>query len=154
MELTDLLTRADLLVRHRAAGKRQLLDALARHAAERTGIPERAIVEVLLDRERLGTTGIGRGIAIPHGKLASLERMYGVLATLETPIPFDAIDDKPVDLVFMLLAPESAGADHLQALARISRALRDRSVCDRLRRADTPDAAMAVLASGAATHAA
>ncbi|MEE8293132.1 MAG: PTS sugar transporter subunit IIA, partial [Kiloniellales bacterium] len=127
---------------------------LARRAADITGQPERAIFEVLIERERLGTTGVGNGIAIPHGKLAGLERLYGLFARLETPIDFDAIDEQPVDLICLLLAPESAGADHLKALARVSRLLRDRSVCEKLRGSDNTDAIYALLSESATSHAA
>jgi PTS system nitrogen regulatory IIA component len=102
----------------------------------------------------LGTTGVGSGIAIPHGKLGKLEKLYGLFAKLDRPIDFEAIDDQPVDLVFLLLAPEAAGADHLKALARVSRLLRDRAVCEKLRGAETPDALYAVLTEQAASHAA
>ena len=146
MQLSDFVVPANILIQLVAAGKRQALEAIARHAARGTGLSERTVLEVLLERERLGTTGIGRGIAIPHGRPAGLERLYGLLATMEAPIAFDAVDDAPVDLIFMLLAPESAGTDHLKALARISRALRDRNVADSLRRANSPDAAIAILA--------
>jgi PTS system nitrogen regulatory IIA component len=97
---------------------------------------------------------VGNGIAIPHGKLAGLERLYGLFARLETPIDFDAIDEQPVDLICLLLAPESAGADHLKALARVSRLLRDRSVCEKLRGSDNTDAIYALLSESATSHAA
>lgn len=154
MEIADLLSPSSILINLQVASKRQMLDLLAQHAAGETGLPERTIFEVLLDRERLGTTGVGRGIAIPHGKLAGLERIYGLLATLASPIPYDAVDEQPVDLVFLLLAPESAGAEHLKALARISRLLRDRGVCERLRAAQTPAAALAVLTDVTTSNAA
>jgi PTS system nitrogen regulatory IIA component len=108
----------------------------------------------LLERERLGTTGVGNGIAIPHGKLPGLRQLYGLFARLETPIDFDAVDEQPVDLIFLLLAPEAAGADHLKALARVSRLLRDRAVCEKLRGADQADAMYALLTESAASHAA
>ena len=113
------------------------------------------IFDVLLERERLGTTGVGNGIAIPHGKLAGLKKLHGVFARLSTPIDFEAIDERPVDLIFLLLAPETAGADHLKALARVSRLLRDQAVCEKLRKTDTADALYILLTEGnAATHAA
>jgi PTS system nitrogen regulatory IIA component len=121
------------------------LQELAKRAAALTGLPERAIFDVLIERERLGTTGIGMGTAIPHGKLAGLDMLYGIFARLERPIPFDAIDDQPVDLIFLLLAPENAGADHLKALALVSRLLRDRQVCQKLRGTDRADALYALL---------
>ncbi len=138
----------------RVTSKKQALQELARRAAELTGQPERAIFEVLTERERLGTTGVGNGIAIPHGKLADLDRLYGLFARLETPIDFDAIDEQPVDLICVLLAPETAGADHLKALARVSRLLRDRGICDKLRGTDSAEAIRALLTESAASHAA
>ena len=110
-----------------------------------TGIPERTIYDVLIERERLGSTGIGRGIGIPHGRLPGLDTLSGIFARLDRPVPFDAIDDQPVDLIFLLLAPEGAGADHLKALARVSRLLRDRTVCEKLRGTDNADALYALL---------
>ena len=135
MEITDLLTSERVMSSLRAPSKKQALQELSRRAAEFTGLHERTIFDVLLERERLGTTGVGSGIAIPHGKLAELDGLLGVFARLEKPVDFDAVDEQPVDLIFLLLAPESAGADHLKALARISRLLRDRAVCEKLRAA-------------------
>ncbi len=135
MEITDLLTSERVVSSLRAPSKKQALQELSRRAAEFTGLHERTIFDVLLERERLGTTGVGSGIAIPHGKLAELDGLLGVFARLEKPVDFDAVDEQPVDLIFLLLAPESAGADHLKALARISRLLRDRAVCEKLRAA-------------------
>ena len=135
MEIADLLTSERVISSLRAPSKKQTLQELSRRAAEITGLHERSIFDILLERERLGTTGVGGGIAIPHGKLPDLEELFGVFARLEKPIDFDAVDEQPVDLIFLLLAPESAGADHLKALARISRLLRNRLVCERLRAA-------------------
>ena len=154
MEITDLLTPKSVIANLRAGSKRQLLQELARRAAAMTGIAERAVYDVLVERERLGTTGIGAGIAIPHGKLVGLPRLYGIFARLERPIDFEAIDDQPVDLVFLLLAPEGAGADHLKALARVSRLLRDRTTCAKLRGTDNADALYALLTDQTASHAA
>ena len=139
MEIRDLLQPEAVVAGLRAANKKQVLQELARHAAAVTRVNERKIFETVLERERLGTTGVGNGIAIPHGKLSELSRLYGVFARLERPIDFDAIDEQPVDLVFLLLAPDSAGADHLKALARVSRLLRDGSMCEKLRGAKTAD---------------
>jgi len=154
MEMGDLITLEGVIPNLRVAGKKQALQELARRAAALTGLEERAIYEVLFERERLGTTGVGNGIAIPHGKLAALTRLYGLFARLETPIDFEAIDEQPVDLIFLLLAPEQAGADHLKALARISRLLRDRSMCEKLRGSDTADALYALLTDSAESRAA
>ena len=145
MEVAELLPQDAVLANLKAGSKKQALQELSAHAADITGLHERQIFDVLLERERLGTTGVGQGIAIPHGKLRELERLYGVFARLETPIDFDAIDDEPVDLIFLLLAPESAGADHLKALARVSRLLRDQEFCRKLRGSVEPDALYALL---------
>jgi PTS system nitrogen regulatory IIA component len=154
MEIADLITPDSVVANLRVTSKKQALQELARRAAHITGQPERAIFDVLLERERLGTTGVGHGVAIPHGKLNSLRRLYGLFAKLETPIDFDSIDDQPVDLIFLLLAPDTAGADHLKALAKVSRLLRDRSTCEKLRGAETPEAVYALLTEAAASHAA
>lgn len=154
MEIADLLTPASVVANLRAANKRQALQELAKRAATLTSWHERAIFELLVERERLGTTGIGMGTAVPHGRLQGLPRLHGLFARLEKPIDFDAIDSQPVDLIFLLLTPDNAGADHLKALARISRLLRDRAMCDKLRGTDRADALYALLTDRAASHAA
>ena len=138
----------------RATSKKQALQDLARRAAQTSGQNERAIFDVLMERERLGTTGVGNGIAIPHGKLSSLDRLHGLFARLDHPIDFDAIDERPVDLIFLLLAPESAGADHLKALARVSRLLRDKTACEKLRGTEDQEALYALLVDTANSRAA
>jgi PTS system nitrogen regulatory IIA component len=145
MPLTDLVMPDAVIPTLRANGKKQVLQELAAKAAELTGQDERTVHEILLQRERLGSTGVGNGIAIPHGKLAKLDRLFGLFARLDHPIDFEALDGQPVDLVFLLLAPESAGADHLKALARIARLLRDSAVADRLRESRDAQAIYAVL---------
>jgi len=152
--MLDLLTPDAVLPSLRAGNKKQALQELSRKASELTGQHERAIFDVLLERERLGTTGVGHGIAIPHGKLPNLDRVHGLFARLERPIDFDAIDEQPVDLVFLLLAPERAGADHLKALARVSRLLRDQAICDKLRGSNSGDAIFALLTQKEANQAA
>lgn len=155
MEIADLIGPDAVVADLRATSKKQALQELAERAAKLTGLHERQIFDVLLERERLGTTGVGSGIAIPHGKLPGLKRLYGLFARLVTPIDFEAIDERPVDLVFLLLAPESAGADHLKALARVSRLLRDQAFCDKLRRTDKAEALYILLTEqSAASHAA
>jgi nitrogen PTS system EIIA component len=154
MEIADLLTPAGVIANLRAANKRQALQELAKRAAALSGKHERAVFDVLLERERLGTTGIGNGTAIPHGRMPDLPQLYAVFARLEKPIDFAAIDNQPVDLIFLLLTPDAAGADHLKALARISRLLRDKTVCDKLRGTDRADALYALLTDRAASHAA
>jgi PTS system nitrogen regulatory IIA component len=154
MEIDQLLRPGDVIAHLRAGNKKQALQELARRAAEATGQQERTIFEVLLERERLGTTGVGNGIAIPHGKLPGLDRLYALFARADQPIDFDAIDEQPVDLIFLLLAPQGAGADHLKALARVSRLLRDHAMCEKLRGTDGADAIYALLTHSAASHAA
>jgi PTS system nitrogen regulatory IIA component len=154
MDISDLILPESVVANLRVTSKKQALQELAKKAAELTGQPERALFEVLMERERLGTTGVGHGIGIPHGKLPELDRLYGLFARLETPIDFDAIDEHPVDLIFVLLAPETAGADHLKALARVSRLFRDRSVCEKLRGTDSAEAIYALLTQSQASHAA
>ncbi len=145
MEINDLLPPDGVTADLKVTSKKQALQDLAKRAAEVSGLQERAVFDVLMERERLGTTGVGNGIAIPHGKLPNLDRLYGFFARLGQPIDFQAIDERPVDLIFVLLAPESAGADHLKALARISRLLRDQGVCDKLRGTDNAEALFAIL---------
>lgn len=154
MEIADLLSPQGVIPNLRATSKKQALQELARRAAELTGMHERAVFDVLLERERLGTTGVGNGIAIPHGKLPTLDRLHGLFARLERPINFESIDEQPVDLIFLLLAPESAGADHLKALARVSRLLRDKGVCEKLRGTDTCEGLFALLTESPASRAA
>ena len=145
MEINDLLVTEGVVADLKATSKKQALQDLAKRAAKVSGLHERAIFDVLMERERLGTTGVGNGIAIPHGKLPNLDRLHGLFARLEQPIDFHAIDERPVDLIFVLLAPENAGADHLKALARISRLLRNNGICDKLRGTDNAEALFAIL---------
>ena len=154
MEISELLTPRSVVAQLRVTGKKQALQEIARRAAATTGINDRRIYDVLAERERLGTTGIGRGVAIPHGKLAELTRVYGLFARLDRPIAFESIDNQPVDLVFVLLAPLDAGAEHLKALAMVSRLLRDRTICEKLRGTDNPDALYALLTDRTESHAA
>lgn len=151
MELNDLLSLEGVVPTLKAQSKKQVLQELASKAAAITGLPEREIFDTLLHRERLGSTGIGDGIAIPHGKLVPLTRIVGVFARLDRPVDFDALDDEPVDLVFLLLAPEGAGADHLKALARIARVLRDGETAVKLRASRDPAALYALLTHPTAT---
>lgn len=143
--MNELITPRGIIANLKASSKKQALQELARRASELTGQNERAIFDVLLEREKLGTTGVGQGIAIPHGKLPSLDRVYGLFAKLERPIDYDAIDEQPVDLLFLLLAPERAGAEHLKALSRVSRLLRDPAMCQKLRGCSSADAIFALL---------
>ena len=153
-DLSDLIGRDAVLGSLKANSKKKVLQDLSVPAAKLTGLSERHIFETVLQRERLGSTGVGNGVAIPHGKLADIERLTGVFARLDRPVDFDAIDGQPVDLVFLLLAPEDAGADHLKALSRIARTLRDPERVERLRRTTDPDALVAVLSDPGRSQAA
>lgn len=154
MDINDLLTTECVVESLNVASKKQALQEIAKRAAVITGLDERRLFDVLLERERLGSTGVGHGIAIPHGKIAGLDRLHGLFARLEKPIDFESVDDQPVDLIFLLLAPEGAGADHLKALARVSRLLRDRATCDKLRGSDNADALYGLLTESQTSHAA
>jgi PTS system nitrogen regulatory IIA component len=155
MLLSDFISPDSVVSSLKAKTKKQLLQDLSARAARLTGLQERDIFDVLLQRERLGSTGLGHGIAIPHGKLAGLKRIVGIFARLAEPIEFDAVDGAPVDIVFLLLAPEGAGADHLKALARISRLLREGSAVEKLRASRDAAALYAVLTEDeASSHAA
>jgi PTS system nitrogen regulatory IIA component len=154
MDIAELITPQSVVASLRIANKRQLLQELARRAAPLVSLHDKTIFDTLLERERLGSTGIGSGTAVPHGRFANLPRIFGQFARLEKPIPFDSVDDQPVDLVFLLLTPDSAGADHLKALARVSRLFRDRAVCEKLRGTDRADALYALLTDRTASHAA
>ncbi len=133
MTLNDLVAPSAIVPALKVNNKKQVLQELAARAAEVTGQNERAILEILLQREKLGSTAVGNGVAIPHGKLPKLGRLFGLFARLERPVDFEALDAQPVDLVFLLLAPEAAGADHLKALARVARLLRDADIQRKLR---------------------
>ncbi|MSP20622.1 MAG: PTS IIA-like nitrogen-regulatory protein PtsN [Alphaproteobacteria bacterium] len=154
MDLSALLGPGNVVPALKATTKKQVFAEMAARAAKVTHLDERQVFDVVLERERLGTTGIGGGIAIPHGKIPGLDRLYGFFARVETPVDFDAVDGEPVDLVFMLLAPEGAGADHLKALAKVSRVLRDRVMCEKLRGSRNADALYALLTESATPHAA
>ncbi len=152
MDLGDLITPESVIPSLRAQSKKQLLQEVALHASKITNIDQRKIFDTLLQRERLGSTGIGQGIAIPHGKLPNLDRIVCFFVRLEHPIEFDSIDDQPVDLIFLLLAPESAGADHLKALARISRLLREPAAIEKIRTSENSSSLFAVLTEPIASH--
>lgn len=144
MGLEELLSADGVIPSLKARCKREVLSAMAERASELTGIPAEAIRETLQEREQLGSTGVGRGVAIPHGKIEGLSQVIGLLARLETPVDFDAVDDQPVDLVFLLLAPVNATAAHLKALAKVSRLLRDDESRQALRGAKTAEALFAI----------
>ena len=145
MATIDLVSPNAIIPAMKVNGKKQALQEIAAKAAQLTGQNEKAILEILLQREKLGSTGVGNGVAIPHGKLPKLGNVFGLFARLERPVDFEALDGQPVDLIFLLLAPEGAGADHLKALARVSRLLRDRALVEKLRATEKADALYAWL---------
>ncbi len=145
MHLSDILDNDAVFCDVKAASKKQLLQELAKFSSKITGLDSRQIFEALLQREKLGSTGLGRGIAIPHVKFPQLDRVYGLFARLSKPINYDSVDGEPIDLVFLLLAPENAGADHLKALARISRLLRDNKTVQKLRGTENKNGLYALL---------
>jgi PTS system nitrogen regulatory IIA component len=153
MPTTDLVSPNAIIPAMKVNGKKQALQEIAAKAAELTGQNEKVILEILLQREKLGSTGVGNGVAIPHGKLQKLGNVFGLFARLERPIDFEALDGQPVDLIFLLLAPEGAGADHLKALARVARLLRDPEVARKLRASNGAEAIYAVLAMPSASAA-
>jgi nitrogen PTS system EIIA component len=146
MTLTDFVAPNAVVAGLKVSSKKQAIQELAARAAELTGQSEKEILEILLQREKLGSTGVGSGVAIPHGKLPKLSRLFGLFARLQRPIDFESLDNQPVDLIFLLLAPEAAGADHLKALARVARQLRDPEIARRLRESTDAGALHAVLA--------
>jgi len=154
MALTDLLSPDAILATLRVNGKKQALQEMSERAAQVSGLAAREIFDALLQRERLGSTGVGDGIAIPHGKLAKCDRIFGIFARLERAIDFEALDGLPVDLIFLLIAPESAGADHLKALAGIARVLRDSAIAAQLRATRDASALYSLLTLTPASHAA
>lgn len=154
MEVNELISSRDIIANLKVTSKKQTLQELAKRVAEISGEDKRAVFDVLMEREKLGTTGVGSGIAIPHGRLKNVGRLHGFFARLETPVDFQAIDNLPVDLIFLLIAPESGGADHLKALARISRLLKDKEVCKKLRGTNTIDGLYAILTESMETRAA
>jgi PTS system nitrogen regulatory IIA component len=153
MLLTDLVAPNAIIPALKVTSKKQVLVELSAKAAELSGQNERAILEILQQREKLGSTGVGNGIAIPHGKLPKLGKLFGLFARLDRPVDFEALDGLGVDLVFLLLAPEGAGADHLKALARVARLLRDPDVARKLRDSRDAEALYAVLAMPSASAA-
>jgi nitrogen PTS system EIIA component len=154
MPLSDLISPSAIIPSLKVNNKKQAIQELAARAAALNQQNEGTILEILLQREKLGSTGVGNGVAIPHGKLAKLGGLFGLFARLERPIDFEALDGQPVDLIFLLLAPEAAGADHLKALARVARLLRDPEIARRLRESRDTDALYAVLSLPPASSAA
>ena len=153
MSLTDLIAPNAIIPALKVNSKKQALQEISAKAAELTGQDERLIFETLMQREKLGSTGVGNGIAIPHGKLPKLPKLFGLFVRLERPIDFEALDGQPVDLMFLLLAPEGAGADHLKALARVARMLRGPDIAAKLRHSRDTDALYSVIAMPSASAA-
>jgi PTS system nitrogen regulatory IIA component len=145
MPLIDFVAPNAVIPALKVNGKKQAIQEIAARAATLSGQNERVVFETLLQREKLGSTGIGHGIAIPHGKMVKLEKLFGLFARLDRPIDFESLDGQPVDLVFLLLAPEGAGADHLKALASVARLLRDPDIAHKLRESRDAEALYAVL---------
>ncbi|KAF0135998.1 MAG: PTS system nitrogen regulatory IIA component [Xanthobacteraceae bacterium] len=154
MPLPDIIAEGAIIPALRAESKKHLLEEIAARASNLTGRPAQEIFQTLVERENLGSTGAGGGIAIPHGKLPKLKRVVGLFARLERPVDFDSIDGQPVDLIFVLLAPEGAGADHLKALSRIARLTRDPANAQKLRAARDEATLRVLLAQPPTTHAA
>lgn len=154
LAMRELLGPKGVLARLEATTKKQVLQDLANHAAGILRLEPHGVFDVLWARERLGTTGVGHGIAIPHGRVAGLDRVCGFFARLAQPVGFEAVDDRDVDLVFLLLAPETAGADHLHALATVSRLLRDPRLCTKLRAARDAEGLEQLLTAAAGAQAA
>ncbi len=152
MELADILAERAVLCCTGVTTKRQLFEELAERAAEITGHDASELLEAITAREELGSTGLGNGIAIPHGKVSGLKGVTALLARLDMPIEFDSVDDQPVDIIVMLLAPTGAGADHLKALSRVARLLRTESVVEDLRQASDPEQLRAIFTAPVATH--
>ncbi len=145
MELADILSEESVLVCTDITTKRDVLIRLSEKVAQVTGQPAAEVFESLNDREALGSTGLGNGIAVPHGKYAPLKAVMAVFMKLSKPVDFESVDDQPVDIVMMLLAPMGAGADHLKALARVARVLRTDAVLEALRATDDPHRIYSIL---------
>ncbi|MBI1339342.1 transcriptional regulator [bacterium] len=144
--LTDLLHSDAVFPRARWQSRRQVLVEMSEALARANGLDAKRVLEAVNERERLGSTGVGEGVAIPHARVAGLSRAVGGFAKLHEAVDFEAIDERPCDLVFMILAPDDDGIEHLRALAKVARALRRDSVRSGLRAAQSVDAVMAVLA--------
>jgi nitrogen PTS system EIIA component len=150
MDVSDFLAPNAVFPKAKVSTKRALLEFLAQKAAPFTRLPYDVVFEAVWEREKLSTTGVGQGIALPHGRLKGVERLVGVFARVEKPVDFESLDGLPVDLAFLLLAPEGAGADHLKALARVSRLFRNQTVCEKLRGSNDASALYAILTEPAA----
>lgn len=144
-EIENLLGLDMVLADENPSSKKQLLQLLSEQAAEKIGADKRKIFDILLQRERLGSTGVGDGVAIPHGCLPELDEMFAIFTRLRQPIEYEALDDQKVDVIFLLLAPEIDGADHLKALSKVARVLRDDNLVDNIRNSTDPAAIYSML---------
>lgn len=147
MKISDIMNENCVFLDIKSGSKRGLLQELSDKASKITGIDSRTIFDALLERESLGTTGFGGNTALPHARLENLDKPCGIFARLNTPINYEAIDNRPIDLAFLLLSPDSSGADHLTALAQISRILKDGNLCDKLRQAQSKEEIYALLSN-------
>ena len=154
MIIGDLLDSGSIAPRVAAASKRQALSIVAEIAARAFALKAPKVFEALMEREAIGPTGVGRGVAVPHAQVAGLDRIHGIFVRLESPVDFGAVDDEPVDLLFALLAPQGGGSEHLRALARVSRVLREAELREQIRNARGADAIHALLAREARPSAA
>ncbi|NBT32602.1 MAG: PTS lactose transporter subunit IIC [Rhodobacteraceae bacterium] len=154
MQVTDILTQSGVKVLSSSTSKKRLFQDIGELAAQCYGLGSSEVVEALLERESLGPTGVGLGIALPHARLANISKVLGLFVRIEKPIDFDSVDRQPVDLVFVLLAPENAGVEHLKALALVSRTMRDASTCAKLRANSDPSTLFTVLTEARAPQAA
>lgn len=154
MDIGDLLAPKGVVLRGGASSKRQALHALAEATSHALGIDESRIFDALMEREALGSTGLGSGVAVPHARLDEVTQVTAVFVRLDTPVAYDAVDDRPVDLIFGLYAPSKAGAEHLRALAAVSRAMRSPELREQLRQARTTDAIRALFVKDTAATAA
>jgi nitrogen PTS system EIIA component len=151
MNLSEIVDARAIIPQLKAQNKKHLLQELSQAIAPMVAVDHRIVFEALLTREKLGSTGLGQGIAIPHGRLPNITRVYGLFARLLNPVAYDSVDNEPVDLVFVLLSPAQAGADHLKALARISRLLREPDTIKKLRGTDNAEGLYAILTEPTAT---
>ncbi|MEM7179077.1 MAG: PTS sugar transporter subunit IIA [Pseudomonadota bacterium] len=145
MELSDLIGPEKIIASHKITGRKHLFQEIAARAQDLHGLKPRAVIEGLLEREKLGSTAMGSGIAIPHARLEGIDRISGFFVRLEKPLDFEAADGLGVDLIFVLLVPEETGTDHLRALAKVSRLLRDQDFCTKLRAGGDPNALYALM---------
>lgn len=154
MELAEILVSDAVISVPNASSKKRLLQTISEQAEALVGISQNKVFEALQERELLGATGMGKGIAIPHARMSDVSEVVGFFIRLEEPVDFESVDRQPVDLVFTLLAPTDAGADHLKALARVSRTLRDETICRKLRSTTDGSALYSILTDDTASQAA